>query len=83
MPGSSDHPRIYGAPDPDNRQPTPEQGLRGEQGAAEPMRDDLAHVATLPDGGTIEIEEQSGVAFAEVTGRADGSDPGKTEADAD
>lgn len=75
----SDKPRVYGAPDPDNRQPPAEQGLRGEQGAAKPVRTDLAHEETTPDGATILIEEQSGTAFAEVTGEASGRDPDDRE----
>ena len=70
-----DRARIYGAPDPDNQQPPAKQGLRGEQGAAKPIRTDLIHDERMPDGDTIEIEEQSGTAFAEVTGAADGKDP--------
>ena len=70
-----DQARVYGAPDPDNQQPPAKQGLRGEQGAAKPIRTDLIHDERMPDGDTIEIEEQSGTAFAEVTGAADGKDP--------
>jgi len=70
-----DRARVYGAPDPDNQQPPAKQGLRGEQGAAKPIRTDLIHDERMPDGDTIEIEEQSGTAFAEVTGAADGKDP--------
>jgi hypothetical protein len=69
-----DRARIYGAPDPDDQQPPAEQGLRGEQGAAKPGRTDLTHDEPTPDGGTIEIEEQSGTAFAEVTGAAGSKD---------
>lgn len=75
----SDQPRVYGAPDPDNRQSPAEQGLRGEQGAAKPVRTDLAHEVTTPDGDTIILEEQSGTAFAEVTGEASGRDPDDRE----
>jgi hypothetical protein len=69
-----DEPRVYGAPDPDQQQPPAKQGLRGEQGAAKPLREDLAHDETMPDGRTVEIEEQSGTAFAEVTGAAGTTD---------
>jgi hypothetical protein len=74
-----DHPRIYGTPDPDDQQPPAKEGLRGEQGAAKPMRSDLVHKEKMPDGDTVEIEEQSGTAYAEVTGKADGKDPGDTD----
>ncbi len=79
----SDKPRIYGSADPDNRQPPAEQGLRGEQGTPEPARDDLTHDEILPDGRSVEIAEQSGPAFAEVTGKAGGKDPGETDPDAE
>jgi len=65
-----DRARVYGAPDPDDQQPPAEQGLRGEQGAPEPERTDLVHTERTRDGRTIEIAEQSGTAFAEVTGAA-------------
>jgi len=74
-----DRARVYGAPDPDDQQPPAEQGLRGEQGAAKPARTDLIHDELLPDGETVEIEEQSGTAFAEVTGAAAGKDPGEVK----
>lgn len=70
MPTRSDHPHIYGAPDPENRQPPPDQGLRGEQGSPLEGRTDLAHTIETATGAKIEVEEQSGSAFAEVTGRA-------------
>ncbi len=61
--------RVYGAPDPDNRQPAPDQGMRGEQGASLAPREDLSH--ELPgEHGPIAVQEQSGVSFAEATGRA-------------
>ena len=57
----------YGAADPDNRQPMPDQGVRGEQGASlgEPSPE-LEHVEKI-DGKKITVVETSGVAFAEVT----------------
>jgi len=79
----SDKPHIYGAPDRDNRQPPAEQGLRGEQGAPEPARSDLAHEETTPDGRGVTLAEQSGTAFAEVTGKAGGKDRGVTRAKPD
>jgi len=65
-----DRARIYGAPDPDQQQPPPEQGLRGEQSGAREGRPGLAHTERMPDGREILVEEDSGTAFAEVTGRA-------------
>jgi hypothetical protein len=72
MPGPSDSEHVYGMPDPDNRQPVPEQGFRGEQGAAKPLRTDLAHSVQTPQGTTLELQEQSGVAFAESSGLGEG-----------
>ena len=69
-----DEPRIYGMPDPTNRQPPGEEGFRGEEGAQRRGRPELAHAETGPDGKPIVIEEESGTAFAEVTGRAGGED---------
>lgn len=71
-----DRSRIYGAPDPDDQQPPAEQGLRGEQRPPKPLRSDLTHVEKMPDGHRVAIEEQSGTAFAEVTGKAEGKDGG-------
>jgi len=63
-----DRARVYGAPDPDNQQPPAEEGLRGEQGAPEPERTDLIHTERTAEGKPVEIAEQSGTAFVEVTG---------------
>ena len=79
----SDKPHIYGAPGRDNRQPPAEQGLRGEQGAPEPARTDLTHEEAMADGRRVKLAEQSGTAFAEVTGKAGGKDPGVTRPDAE
>ena len=68
MADRKDDARLYGMPDPSNRQPPGEEGMRGEQGAQ--GRPDLTHTETLPDGNRVAIEEESGTAFAEVTGRA-------------
>lgn len=77
MAGQDSEPRLYGAPDDDNRQPMPEQGLRGEQGAEQPARTDLTHDLRTPTGQVLEVQEQSGVAFTESTGTAGiaGDDP--------
>ena len=69
-----DRARIYGAPDPDDQPPPAEQGLRGEQRPPKPLRTDLDHTERMPDGHSVTIEEQSGTAFAEVTGEAGGKD---------
>ena len=68
-----DRARIYGAPDTDQQQPPPEQGFRGEQSGAREGRADLAHTERTPDGRKIVLEEDSGTAFAEATGRAGGT----------
>lgn len=70
MSDEEDDARVYGMPDPTNRQLPGEEGLRGEQGAQQEGRPDLTHIERLPDGHTVELEESSGAAFAEVTGKA-------------
>ena len=79
MSDRGDDARLYGMSDPDDRQPPGEEGFRGEQSARCQGRTDLAHVETLPDGDRVLIEEDSGTAFAEVTGRAAGKDPSGEE----
>lgn len=69
MPDDDDRARVYGAPDPDQQQPPPEEGFRGEESGAREGRPDLAHTEHAPDGRDIVVEEESGTAFAEVTGR--------------
>jgi hypothetical protein len=67
MSEGGDESHGYGTADPDNRQPMPDQGIRGEQGAplGEPSPH-LQHVEELA-GKPITVVETSGVAFAEVT----------------
>lgn len=72
MADDDDRARIYGAPDPDQQQSPPKQGFRGEQSGAKAGRPDLAHAERTPDGHDILVEEESGSAFAEVTGKAGG-----------
>lgn len=67
--------RTYGMPDPGNRRPPGEEGFRGEESGQRRGRADLTHAAMLPDGNCVLIEEESGTAFAEMTGLADGRDP--------
>jgi hypothetical protein len=69
-------PRVYGAPDPENRQPPPPMGMRGEEGA--PLSDPppgQSREASV-DGRTIVVEETSGVAAAEATGKIGVDDDG-------
>jgi len=75
MANDDDRARIYGAPDPDQQQPPPEQGFRGEQSGAKAGRPDLAHAERTADGRDVLLEEESGTAFAEVTGKAGGKPP--------
>lgn len=74
MPERSDHVRIYGMPDPDNRQPPGEEGMRGEEGVERKGQPDFTHAETLPDGDRVLIEEDNGAVFAEVTGRVEAAD---------
>lgn len=57
----SDKPHLYGTADEDNRQPTPEQGMRGER-TAEPD----AKPENRRDAPGFTVEEESGVAAAEA-----------------
>jgi len=70
MADDDDRARVYGGPDPDQQQPPPEQGFRGEQSGARAGRPDLVHAERTPDGRDILVEEESGNAFAEVAGLA-------------
>lgn len=67
-----DQARVYGMPDPANRDPPPAEGMRGEKAEAAPRHDDLdfSHTVALDDGRTVTVSEGSGVAYAEETGRA-------------
>jgi len=68
-----DQARVYGMPDPANRDPQAAEGLRGEKTEADRRRkDDLdfSHTVALDDGRTVTVSEGSGVAYAEETGRA-------------
>lgn len=64
----ADETRIYGAPESGSERPPAKQGVRGEN-RAEPSTD-YAHDVSLADGRTVTVTEDSGVAFAEATGRA-------------
>lgn len=66
--------RVYGMADQANRHPPAAQGMRGEN---RPERlPEYAHNVTLGDGRTVTVAQDSGVAYAEATGRA-----GRGEAD--
>jgi hypothetical protein len=67
-----DQARVYGMPDPANRDPPPAEGMRGEKAEADPQREalDFSHTVALDDGRTVTVSEGSGVAYAEETGRA-------------
>jgi hypothetical protein len=69
MADEPDGPHIYGGPDPQNRQPPPPNGTRGEQGAplADPPADQTRRATVA--GRAIDIQETSGVAAAETTGK--------------
>lgn len=70
---SPDDPHLYGTPDPQNRQPPAEEGMRGEAYARTPSSP--GQVRTVPGGAGIQLEEQSGTAFAETKDATDASDP--------
>ena len=61
--------RVYGMADQDNREPPATQGLRGERTPDEGAPE-LERLVALGDGDVVRIEEESGVGFAEETGRA-------------
>ncbi len=66
--------RVYGMADQANRHPPATQGMRGEN---RPERvPDYAHNVTLGDGRTVTVAQDSGVAYAEATGRAGRSSAG-------
>ncbi|MFW2830207.1 hypothetical protein [Sphingomonas sp. ID0503] len=52
--------RIYGAPDEDNRQPAPEQGMRGEEANVASTGATTRRTIATPDG-EVTIEEGSAV----------------------
>ncbi|GAO38124.1 hypothetical protein SCH01S_04_00080 [Sphingomonas changbaiensis NBRC 104936] len=64
--------RVYGMPDPANRDPVAPEGMRGDRVEVEPRRrdPDLSHKVMLETGNTVTLDEGSGVAYAEATGRA-------------
>jgi len=61
--GKTEDAHVYGAADDSNRQPPPEQGMRGEQSSTG-TRANLTH-----EDGTVTVQESSGTAFAEAAGR--------------
>jgi hypothetical protein len=67
--------RVYGMADQANRHPPAAQGLRGEKAAADETG--YRHEVMLDDGRQVSVAEESGVAFAEATGRAGRARPAK------
>jgi hypothetical protein len=64
-------PRLYGQADDSNRTPPAPQGMRGENGdTLAPPNPEQAHEETVAGGRRIVVNEVSGTAFAETTGRA-------------
>jgi len=63
---------LYGTADQADRDPPAAQGLRGEKSTQLPgdMDSGYRHQVTLDNGRRVEVTEESGVAFAETTGRA-------------
>lgn len=62
--------RVYGMADQANQPPPAAQGVRGEKAAAGDADADYRHEVTLDGGKQIAVTEDSGVAYAEATGRA-------------
>lgn len=60
--------RLYGTPDPDMDQTPPSGGMRGEGNATPEGTNDWRHPVALDGGRRVEVEEASGLAFAEATG---------------
>jgi hypothetical protein len=67
--------RVYGMSDQANRHPPAAQGMRGEKAAADETG--YRHEIMLDNGKQVGVAEESGVAFAEATGRAGRSRPAK------
>ena len=65
--------RVYGMADPANRHPPAAQGMRGER-ATHGSDDGYQHSVMLGDGREVAVSEDSGVAFAEATGRVKRAD---------
>ena len=62
MSDGKDETRLYGSADESNRQPPPKQGYRGEKTSR------AARPAQRRRAGKIEVEEESGTAYAERSG---------------
>ena len=67
----SDDAHVYGGPDPKHDEPSPMGGFRGE-GTVTGDRSDLRRTTVLGGGQRVEIEEESGVAYAESQGAGRG-----------
>jgi hypothetical protein len=66
----TDQPHIYGAADADDKAKPGEQGMRGERLADQAVDDPaLRHRVKTANGERL-VQETSGTAFAEATGRA-------------
>jgi hypothetical protein len=73
MPDSdkNEEPRVYGQADDGNRTPPAPQGMRGENGdTLAPADPEQVHEERVAGGRRIVVEEVSGTAFAESSGRA-------------
>ncbi|WP_374297783.1 hypothetical protein [Sphingomonas sp.] len=58
--------RVYGGAEPEDKQGTPDGGMRGE--GAGGVESGLRHQIAVENGRVVEIEEASGVVFAETKG---------------
>jgi hypothetical protein len=63
----AEQPRVYGMADEANRDPPAAQGVRGENRSD--RLPEYAHNVTLGGGRTVTVAQDSGVAYAEATGR--------------
>ena len=70
----TEKPRIYGTADDDYKAKPGKQGMRGEHSADQHVDDPALRHPTDTANGEIVVQETSGTAFAEATGRADGKD---------
>lgn len=78
MSDEADDIHLYGGPDPDNRQPEPIQGERGENLSSAEARGGgkgCRRVIT-PDGRTFDVIEESGIAAAVAAGAGAAAETG-------
>ena len=70
----TEKPRIYGTADEDDKAKPGKQGMRGERTADQRVDDPALRHPVATANGDIVVQETSGTAFAEATGRTDKGD---------